>query len=290
MSKLSVIIPSRNERFLTQTIEDILVKAHGDIEVIAHIDENPPDKYIDDKRVIYIRADKPRGMRAGINACAKESTGDYLMKCDGHVSFADGFDTVLLSDIEDNWVVIPSRYSLDVETWGIEQNRKPRRDYHYLCFPSRTKDHDMGMHGVEWWERGKERSDPKYNIDDTMSLQGSCWMMKKSWFTNFLGGLREDGYGIMAQEPQEIALKTLLVGGGELKVNKNTFYCHLYKGRRFGRMYRVDQKEIIDGHNWSARHWMNGEEAGMIHSMEWLVEKFWPVPTWPEDRSLWVAP
>jgi len=35
---------------------------------------------------------------------------------------------------------------------------------------------------------------------------------------------------------------------------------------------------------------MNNEEPGMTHKMEWLVEKFWPVPTWPEDRSKWISP
>ncbi len=28
---------------------------------------------------------------------------------------------------------------------------------------------------------------------------------------------------------------------------------------------------------------MKNEEPGMIHKIEWLVEKFWPVPTWPDD-------
>ena len=26
-------------------------------------------------------------------------------------------------------------YDLDAEHWAIEDNRKPRRDYHYLCYP-----------------------------------------------------------------------------------------------------------------------------------------------------------
>jgi hypothetical protein len=203
--------------------------------------------------------------------------------------FAEGFDAVLKADCDDNWVVIPPRYSLDAENWKIEDNRKPRRDYHYLCYPDPNKGDDVGMHGVEWWDRGKERIDPEYDIDDTMSAQGSCWVMNKRHFDNFLHGLSEVGYGQFAQEFQEIGNKTWL-GGGAVKVNKKTFYAHLHKGKQYGRMYPMSRSELIPRINWSARYWMNTEWQDRIHDIEWLIEKFWKVPTWPEDRSLWIAP
>lgn len=285
----SVIIPSRNERFLTQTIKGILKSATGEIEILAHIDENWPEEIVDDERVIYIHPETPKGMRGGINSCVAKARGEYLLKTDGHCLFAEGFDEVLKADMQDNWLVIPRRYSLDAENWAIEKNWKPPRDYHYLCYPDPNKGHDMGMHGIEWFQRGRERSDPQYDIDDNMSFQGSCWFMKKTWFTDFLKGMDEEQYGIFAQEPQEIGNKTWL-GGGEVKVNKKTWYAHLHKGKRYGRMYRISQHEIIKGHNHSARFWMNNEWTERIHDIDWLVEKFWPVPTWPEDRSLWVSP
>lgn len=286
---ISVLIPSRNEKFLTKTIEDLLAKAVGEIEVIANIDEAWPEKLVDDKRVTYIHPGRPRGMRGGTNDCVAVAEGEYVLKTDGHCMFAPGFDKTLLADMQDNWIVIPGRYSLDAENWVIEKNGKSMRDYHYLCYPDPHKDHDMGMHGVEWPQRSKERHDPKYDIDDTMSFQGSCWFMKKKWFTDFLHGMDEERYGPFAQEPTEIGLKTWL-GGGAIKINKKTWYAHLHKGKRYGRMYNIDEGEIVAKHNDSARHWMNNEEPGMIHKIDWLVEKFWPVPTWPEDRSLWASP
>ena len=148
------------------------------------------------------------------------------------------------------------------------------------------------MHGVEWYERQRQRSDSKYDIDDTMSMQGSCWFMTKNHFDNFLHGLNEEGYGTFSQESQEIGNKTWL-GGGCLKVNKKTWYAHLHKGKTYGRMYHVSQAyntEMINGTNWSAPHWMNNEEPNMIHQMEWLIEKFWPVPTWPDNwREVWAS-
>ena len=289
---LSIIIPSRNEVFLTHTIRDLLAHAVGSIEIIVNIDENWPDEIIKDKRVIYLHPGTPKGMRYGINSCAAIAKGIYLMKTDGHCMFAPGFDKVLSENCDDNWVVIPRRKRLDAENWKIMDVGKPDIDYHYLCFPERGKEHDWGMHGVMWPERALERIDPKYDIDDTMSFQGSSWFMKRKWFTDFIGYLDDDFYGSFAQEPQEIGLKTWL-GGGAVKVNKKTWYAHLHKGPKYGKMYRLtmnDEKVIIAGHNRSAKHWMEGREPNMIHPIAWLVEKFWPVPTWPEDRSLWVSP
>ncbi len=279
---VSVLIPNRNSPFLTKTIEDILQKAVGDIEVIVNVDETPPDREVDDPRVTYIYQKSAIGLRRAINTCASRAKGRYIMKTDDHCMFAPGFDKALAENMQDNWVVVPPRYSLDAEKWEIEQNRKPRRDYHYICYPHPHKTNDGGMHGVEWWARGKERSDPKYDIDDSPSFQGSCWFMSLHYFNNFLHGMHEQGYGIFAQEAEEIVLKTWL-SGGAVKVNKKTWYAHLRKGNRYGRMYETP-RDIIDGCNWSAHHWLNNEEPGMIHKFEWLInEKFPNMPTWPDN-------
>lgn len=283
MSKVSVIIPARNELFLQKTISDVLAKAKGEIEVIVCLDAYWPDPPLkDDKRVIVIYRGEVTGMRGGINACATAATGEYLMKTDAHCMFQEGFDEILKANCADNWVVIPRRFSLDAENWAIDQNRKPPRDYHYLCYPHWDKDHDNGMHGVEWWNRGKERSDPQYDIDDNMSCQGSCWFMPKNYFWNFLGGLNEEGYGTFAQEFQEIGLKVWL-GGGEVKVNKNVWYAHLHKGKTYGRMWHMDRKtrdSVVNSHNWSSWYWMTNQWQQRVHDLDWLIEKFWPVPTW----------
>lgn len=289
MSKLSVIIPSRDEIFLAETVRDLLNKATGDVEVIPVLDgyEHIPPKFrpldYSDKRLRVVSFGGVHGMRASINAGARVATGDYLMKCDAHCMFAEGYDEVLKADCDGDWVVIPRRYSLDAENWKIDTgNRKPPRDYHYLCYPHWDKPHDAGMHGVEWPQRGAKRSDPKYDIDNNMSFQGSCWFMHRWWFTDFLGGMSEVGYGTFTQEPQEVGLKTWL-GGGRLVVNKKTWYAHLHKGKTYGRMWRLgrtDQEQIVAGHAWSARHWMTNAWEGRVHDLEWLIDKFWPIPTW----------
>jgi len=289
MIDLSVIIPNRNSPFAMKTVQDLLDKAVNSIEIIVYVDEKWPENMILDKRVTYIHRHKPLGMRAGINAGLAAATGKYVMKLDDHCMFAEGYDKVLEDNCAENWLITPRRYSLDAEKWERNMTR-PVRDYHYLCYPRKGKEHDWGMHGVEWPDRGKERSDPKYDIDDTMSMQGSCWFANRQYFMKTVGYLddRVETYSSFAQEPQEIGLKYWLKGG-EHKVNKKTWYAHLHKGRTYGRMYHEDI-HTVSSHNWSAKHWMNNEEPNLIHPISWLVEKFWPVPTWPEDRNLWVSP
>jgi len=119
-------------------------------------------------------------------------------------------------------------------------------------------------------------------IDATPSFQGSAWFMKKEWFTDFLGGMSEHGYGSFTQEPQEIGLKTWL-GGGEVMVNKYTWYAHLHKGKTYGRMWHMNKQEVFDGHNYSSWFWATNQWKNRIHDLKWLVEKFWPMPTWEED-------
>ena len=258
MTEVSVIIPSRNELFLKRTVEDLLEKG-SDIEIIAVLDGYWPDPPLDDdKRLVQLHKGKAMGMRAAINSAAAIAKGKWLMKCDAHCMFAEGFDLILADNCDMDWVMIPSRYSLDAENWCIEKNGKPRRDYHYLCYPDPNKGEDKGMHGVEWFSRCKERSAPEYDIDDEMSSQGSCWFMSKHHFDDFLHGLNEYGYGSFAQEFQEIGNKTWL-GGGAVKINKKTWYAHLHKGKKYGRMYSQSRSELITHINWSAEYWINNQ-------------------------------
>jgi glycosyltransferase involved in cell wall biosynthesis len=275
---ISVLIPSRNERFLEPTIKDILEKAVGDVEVIVTLEGYWPDPPLpSDKRITQIHFGVPQGMRPAINAAAEVANGDYFMKCDAHCMFDEGWDEKLLTDIEDNWVVIPRRKSLDAENWCIA-NKRPNIDYHYLSWPF-VDPASPGMHGRWWRQRQEERKD--IEIDDEMSSQGSCWFMsRKHW--DRLGGLHVEGYGSFIQEFQEVGCKTWL-GGGEVKVNKKIWYAHLHKGKKYGRGYSSSPRSWNRGKLYSADLWINNRWSNRKYDFEWLIDKFWPVPTWPED-------
>jgi glycosyltransferase involved in cell wall biosynthesis len=282
MIDLSIVIPNRNSPFLKKTVDDILIKAVTNIEVVINVDENWPE-LTDDPRVTYIHPPKPRGMRYGINTGVNFARGKYILKCDDHTMFDKGFDKVLIDSHQDNWVQIPRRYALDAENWKIEErtDNKYPIDYMYIDFPRKGKAHDDGMHGVPW--KREDRKD--ILIDDTPSMQGSCYFMTKDFFINFLGGLSEVGYGQFSQESQEIGFKTWL-GGGALKVNKKTWYAHLHKGSRYGKMYSIADwnKYTKECSEWSASYWLNNKLEKRVHDFAWFInEKFPGMPSWPEN-------
>jgi glycosyltransferase involved in cell wall biosynthesis len=278
--KVSVLIPSKNERHLQRTIQDVLEKAAGDVEVIAVLDGYWPDPPIEDHpKVVLIHRDH-HGMRDSINVAASIAKGRYLLKTDAHCLFSEGFDEVLKADMADDWVAIPRRRSLDVgedgKGWGIK-NKEPI-DCHYLSYPY-LKPNEIGMHGIPWYERGRARKDVL--IDDEMSTQGSCWFMTTRHFER-MGFMQEAGYERFVQEAQEICNKTWL-SGGRVVVNKKCFYAHWHKGKEVGRGYFIDKREMIRGAKWSADFWLNNRWPERKHDFEWLIDKFSPIPDWPAD-------
>lgn len=293
MAKISVVIPSRNERFLSKTIQDILQKAKGEVEVIAVLDGAWPKDHktdywetpaiIDDERVNYVHYSVSRGMRSAINAGVAVSSGEYILKTDGHCMFAEGFDEVLKKEHkEDNWIQIPTRKRLEAESWTLRDVNKPDMNYMYLAYPT-----DPGvwggesLQGREWTTKNKDPELAKILIDDAMSAQGSSWFMKKSYF-EWLEIEDEETYGAFAKEMQEIGLKCWLSGGKMLR-NKKTFYAHLHKGKTYGRGYSLD-KNVWNKAARAVNRWMYEKEwHKQTLPFEWLIEKFWPIPTWPKD-------
>ncbi len=292
MPDLSIIIPERNEPYGTKTVQDLLDKAETDIEIIVHVDERWPE-IVKDKRVTYLHPDTPKGMRAGINAGLTRAKSKYVMKVDAHCLFAQGFDKTLLADMQNDWLVVPRRYALHLTGWK-KAPRIPCKDYHFISYPKLKGSYGISIFPREWKQRMRERrGNPLYDIDDTMILQGSCWLANKDYFMKRVGFLDDspDHYSTFSGEQLEVGLKYWL-GGGAIKVNKNTWYAHLFKNRHYyeSRPEAKKNKESLKatgGWAWSAKHWLRNEEPKMLHPFSWLVEKFWPVPSWPEDRSLW---
>lgn len=291
---VTIVIPCRDELYLDKTVADIFAKATGDIEVIVVYDNcwNKPEPP-NDPRLTILHHPTRRGLRAAINAAAEIGRGDYLMKVDAHCKFARGFDEVLTRYCEENWVMIPRRYALDADAWDIKP--KPPADYMYLAFPFVDENKQLGFHGKGWPERDRERTAPEYDIDETMSFQGSAWLMPMTYFRDLIYPMDEANYGLFIGEPQEIAMKVWL-SGGRVMVNKKTWYAHLWKGREYrakfreayGRDYtRVGRQERKRGNAYSLDYWFFDRWPNAVHDLAWLVERFYPVPTWSEDRKTW---
>jgi glycosyltransferase involved in cell wall biosynthesis len=275
----TIIIPSRNEQFLTKTIQSLCDNAESEIEIIAVLDGykvNLPE----DQRVHYIENGVSQGMRRCINQAAAIAKGTFLMKLDAHCMVSPGFDRVLAESCEPNWVVIPRRKRLDAENWCIQDVGKPDVDYEYLSFPDTPDDYGgPGLNGRIWTERAVERAN--IPIDENMSFQGSCWFMRKSYF-EFLELMDEEHYGTFWNEAQEIGLKAWL-SGGKVMTNKNAWYAHLHKGKKYGRGYALDHNQLAIGATYTKKWIHNTMWGKQALPFAWIIEHFWPVPTWSEN-------
>lgn len=287
MDRLSIIIPDRNgQPYLQKTVDDLIIKSEGDIEIIVVADgiwPSPPLR--NDKRVIIIHQGAVHnnpGMRAAINKGVAVSKGKYIMKIDEHCMVDQGFDTKLKADCKDNWVVIPRRKRLEPESWTFIEDGRPDIDYMYLEYPYlKPFDKTQGLHGAEWRRPDRE----SMMIDENPTMQGSCYFMPHSyWNTLFPNGLDDINYGTFTQEAQEVSMAVWL-SGGRVVVNKNTWYAHFHKGKRgkgYGfsnEQYKRHMEGTERGRLYCINKWLSTKDY--LHDFDWFInEKFPTMPGW----------
>lgn len=283
---VSIIIPSRSAQWLRQTVDDLFAKAEGQVEVIVVYDGRWPEADEmpkDDPRLVQIHhgeVQNNKGMRASINAGVDIANGEFIMIIDEQCAVDQGYDVKLAADCEDNWVVIPRRQRLNADNWSLVDDGRLPVDYMQVDYPyQRPFDKTCGLHGAEW--KRPERAD--ILIDDTPTMQGSCYFMKKSWWEKiFPHGLDDKNYGTFTQEAQEVSFTTWF-NGGEVKVNKKTWYAHWHKGRAgkgYGfsnEQYRRHLEGTERGRLYCISHWMNENRD----KFKWYInEKFPDSPGW----------
>lgn len=291
MSKVSVIIPSRNDEYLPNTTTDLLLKAEGDVEIIVVYDGYKPTRRLGkDPRIIRIEREEWVGMRTSINQGMAMATGDYVMKIDEHCMVSQGWDEHLKRHCEEGWVVIPRRRRLLPDSWELQEDGRPPVDYMKIDYPyQRPGDKTCGLHGSEDRKRYEERKDHK--IDDVMTMQGSCYfMLRSTWERYFPNGLDVEHYGEFTQEAQEIS-NTAWLSGGRVIVNKQVWYAHYHKGKR-GKGYGFTTEQYKKHCEWNERgrlycikYWL--ETKDFKYDFDWLLRKFepegWNIETWKED-------
>lgn len=119
--QLSILIPSRCERFLKNTVEDIIANSEADTEIIIGLDgkwSEPPIAQHPNVNIIHVP--ESVGQRGITNLCAKLSHAKFLMKCDAHCSFDKGFDRKMLDAFKvvgDNVTMVPVMRNLWAFDW-----------------------------------------------------------------------------------------------------------------------------------------------------------------------------
>lgn len=297
---LSIIIPARNEPWLQNTIDDILRNIEADTEIIVVLDGYWPYEAINDNtKVKIIHHAVSIGQRAAMNDGAKLSRAKYIMKCDAHCSFDKGFDRKLLEKIELGQTVIPRMYNLHIFDWvckdcgerkyqgptitecpkchGKNVNKeiiwKPRlnRMTDFTMF-------DKDLH-FQYWASFEKRPEAKGDIVDVMGNLGACWMMARGRYWD-IGGL-DESHGSWGQLGTEISCKTWLSGGRQV-VNKTTWFSHLFRtqGGDFGFPYPISDKQVEAARKRSRELWLGNNWNKAIRKIDWIINKFKPVPTW----------
>lgn len=300
MRDLSILIPARNEIFLQNTIDDILKNKRGNTEIIVVLDGYWPDRGIPDHPDVHIiHHTVSVGQRAATNEAARLSTSKYIMKCDAHVAFDEGFDVKLLKDIEYNWTVVPRLYNLHVFDWICKkcgnrtyQGRTPEKcikcestefEREIVWKPRLTRrsdfmNFDSNLH-FQYWKDYERREESKGDICDVMGNLGACWLMNRERYFD-IGGL-DEAHGSWGQMGTEISCKTWLSGGRQV-VNKTTWYSHLFRtqGGDFGFPYPISDKQVNNAREYSKKLWKENTWDKAIYPLEWLIDKFGPVPGW----------
>ncbi len=224
---LSVIIPSYKDPLLHKTIDSLLENSEGEIEIVVVLDGYWPTTPIkDDKRIRIIHLGKNRGMRGAINAGVLISRGEFIMRVDEHQVFGKGYDRILTETCQDNWIVTPRRFFLDPVKWEVMD----------ITFVDTM---DLKIRGGKFTGVDNKRIND-IMIEESQAMQGSCWVMKRSWWDKVIGELQTEGYGPLIQDSHEMVFKTWKAGG-KLMVNKNTWHAH--KHRNFPRTHNNGSPE-----------------------------------------------
>ena len=313
MFDLSILIPARNEMFLAETIKDILKNKRGKTEVITVLDgawADPPIEDHPDVTVVYLP--ESVGQRKAQNIAARLSKAKYVMKVDAHCAFDEGFDVKLMEDMDDNWTVVPLMKNLHVFDWrckkcGNRWYQGPEPEYCRTDEKGNIKNPECDSKEFERVMVWKPRSSPnstsyrfnnqlefKYwgdykrkqegDIVDTMSLQGSCFMATRENYWE--RELCDESWGSWGGQGAEVAIKTWL-SGGEVKCNKKTWYAHLFRTQKgFSFPYSNPGNEQRSAKNKLRDTFLNDKWPKQKHNLEWLIDKFAPVPDWNMKRGV----
>ena len=288
---VSVVIPARNEIYLQRTIDEIFKAAKAETEVIAVIDGYEPEPAIEERKNLRLVVNKQAiGQRPAINQAARVAQGKYLLKTDAHSMLDEGFDVKLMENCEYDWTVLPRMYNLDVMSW--EPKLAKKTDYMWFRSPY-AKDQPFR---VQYWDGPIAREFPneykeykKYArvqgpIADVMTGQGACFFMHLQRFWE-LGGM-DEAHGQWGQMGIEVALKAWLSGGRHV-VNKNTWFAHYFRGGGGpGFPWPASGKQQELARVYSKDFWTAGNWDKQVRPLQWLVKKFWPLPTWHNPAEI----
>lgn len=314
MPTLSLLIPARNEMFLSKTIEDALQHSEADTEVIAVLDgqwAEPPITQHERVNIIYVPTSI--GQRAATNLAARLSKAKYVAKCDAHCAFDQGWDRKMLEAFEqtgDNVTMVPILRNLWAFSWkcyhcGWKQYQGPTPE---KCGDPKCGKSDKIRRKMVWEGKHNPQStsfcfdaEPHFKyfedykhrevyikdkaekgLTETMSLQGSFFMCTRQRYWDLT--MCDETLGNWGNQGCEVACRTWL-SGGRVLVNHATWQAHLFRtqGGDFGFPYHLGGRDVQQTKKAVRDLFWNNKWDKQIYPVRWLVEKFWPVNGWTQE-------
>lgn len=302
---LSIVIPARNEEFLSLTVADLVKNKRGKTEVIVILDgqwAEPPIEDHPDVRIIYVP--ESIGQRAAQNLGLKLSNAKYVAKTDAHVAFDEGFDVKLMEKMEDDITMVPVMRNLHIFNWrckncGMEtyQGAMPTECRNEIC--EKAEDGGEGHRGlgfekhIVWNPKDNPQSSAyrfnsnlrfkyfpelrnkqqKTGLQETMSLQGSFFMCTREKYWSLK--LCDESLGSWGMQGSEVAIKTWL-SGGRVLCNMDTWYAHLFRTQTgFSFPYPQSGKGQQKAIELVNDLFKNNAWEHQKYSLSWLIKKFW---------------
>jgi hypothetical protein len=304
---LSILIPARNEMFLSRTVEDILKNRRGNTEVIVGLDgqwSNPPIGDFDDVTIFY--SPVSLGQREMTNQLCRLSKSKYVMKLDSHCALDEGFDVKMMDKMKDNYTLVPLMRNLHAFDWVCPEGHRRYQGPSGVCKEcgkETTKDilwigkdspkstafrFDKTLH-FQYWNDFKKRPEGQGELTDTLTIQGSCFMLTrdKYWELNIC----DPEFGSWGQQGVEVALKTWL-SGGRVVCNQTTWYAHMFRtqGGDFGFPYPISGRQTDHAREFSRELFIKDKWSQAIMTFNDVLQKFYPVPEWHDDTPAVVKP
>jgi len=303
--ELSIIIPSRQEEFLKNTVDDILENIEANTEIIIVLDgawaSTPIPQH---ERITIVYLPESIGQRASCNLACKLATGKYVAKVDAHCSFDKGFDRKMLEAFKetgDNVVMVPNMKNLHIFNWLCKQCGESRyqgksgvctkcggeteKEIVFFAKPSPNSVSycfDSEPH-FQYFKEFCKRPEGKGDITPTMSLQGSFFMMTREKYMEF--DVCNEEFGSWGSQGIEISMKMRL-SGNEVLCNKKTWYAHCFRtaGGDFSFPYPQSGRQVQRAKQHARDLFFNSKWDKQIYPLSKVLKDFWPVRGWTDEE------
>ncbi len=298
---LSILIPARNEMFTARTVQDLVEKKRGNTEILIGMDGQWSDPGVEDHpdvRILY--EEEALGQRAMTNKLARLSKAKYVMKVDAHCAFDEGFDVKMMDafkELDDDVTMVPVMKNLHAFDWVCKNGHRryqgpsgpctecgepTERDVVWIAKPSPNSTSYRFDRSLKFNYFGEYKKKQVGELVESMSLQGSCFMLTRDKYWEL--EICDEKAGSWGHQGSEVALKTWL-SGGRVICNTRTWYAHMFRtqGGDFGFPWPASEREFEKARNHIRDLFLNDKWPLATRKLQWLVDKFAPVPDWHDN-------